>query len=316
MSVRTVTRVLRQDGRVAAATRERVNTAAQQLAYRPSVIARSLRTRRTNIIGLITHDLFPDVLARKVLAVEAQAVRNAHRLLLGVSNRDVQQEHQYLADFLQLCDGIVLFLNWGVGLHPESRRILLNSGKPHVLVDTERDVENGISIDRGAAVRQALLQFHGHYQHLAYLGYGFPARLDERLRAFSHTSRELGRDAMTHVMVAAGDDHYYAGAQAAAAIAALRPCLVQCSNDRTAAGLLGRLVDDGIRVPDEVGVVGFDDDDFSRYARVPLSTVRQPVDEIGRAVVDLLEAQLKDTLAPRHVTLSASLIARSSTPPR
>jgi len=295
VSTATVSRALRGRVGVDPATRKRVEVAALELRYRPSRVARSLKLRATQTIGLIVTDIENPYFPQIVRAVEDAARERDYSVILADGRHDPDREIQALEVLAERqVDGLLIASSALTDRHHswiDERPcpvVIINSGSPGP------DVPAVLS-DNGAGGRlgvQHVLGF-GH-RHIAYLGAEPSGNIavEERLAGTSAALAEHGL-ASGGFTIVYGDGGVESGALAARRALEQQPgtTALVCYNDLTAVGALRGVRSAGLRVPLDVSVVGFDDIELAPYVDPPLTTVRQVTDEMGRrAVATLLDA--------------------------
>ncbi len=314
VSSRTVTRVLQGGHKVAPDTKRRVDKALKDLNYSPDLIAQALKTSKTMIIGVIVQDLAAEVLVKKLLAVERKASGNGYRTILGITERDFARERKYINDYSRMCDGIFLFVDWPDGASSENLRILRANGTPNVVIDGPPDAQNCVCIDRGVGIREALQESHGSYSNYIYLTDTAPTPRDQRCKAFMSFLESVGKGGQGERLVGEGPP-FELGYQSAEHVAEIGHVLVCCQSDRMAMGLLKRLTELGVDVPRDVGIVGFDNDSYSRFTSTALSTILQPVDEVGEEAFDLLMRQIQGDDPGESRVVRTAFVKRDTTLP-
>jgi LacI family transcriptional regulator len=309
VSPTTVSRVLGGSTKVAAETRVRVHAVMDELGYRPSAVARSLRRRTTDVLGLVITDITNPFYPEVVRGAEDEAAAAGRSVLLCNSAEDPVREVRYL-DALedQRIDALIVA---STGMWVRHRQRLLDFPRPVVLLHQASDVPTVSSVanDDASGGRMAA-------EHLLDRGYGRLVYVGGPVDA-PHTS-----DRYRAVVAAVGaevphlpsDGHAAEGHAAMQRLATSRrpPFGVVAHNDLTAIGVLSAAADLGWHVPDEIGVVGFDDLEFAQYVQPALTTVRQDKYGMGaesvRVAIDLLTSGV-----PRQVVVPASLVVRCTT---
>lgn len=279
VSTATVSRALRGLATVEPATRQRVEDAARRLRYRPSGVARSLRTRVTHTIGLIVTDIENPFFPQFVSAIEDAARERGYSVLLADGRRVPEREVESLEVLaLRQVDGVIISSTDLTTRHHARIRdlpcpvVIANSvstvaAVPAFLSDNEQ----------GGALAVEHLVSLGHAR-FAYVVAGDPptAAVRERIDGARAALERLGlrADALRVVAGSDGVDGGHAGA-----IAAMRtmhrPTALVCCNDVTAIGALRGLRSLGVEVPAPVSVIGFDDIELAAHANPPLTTIRQ-----------------------------------------
>ncbi|MEV0731551.1 LacI family DNA-binding transcriptional regulator [Polymorphospora sp. NPDC050346] len=293
VSHQTVSRVLNEHPHVRAETRERVLRAVEQLNYRPNPLARGLAGRRPRTLGVVSFDTLLYGPAATLLGIE----RAARAAGYGVNIVTLEQlDHAGVVTALdvlaeQSVAGVVVIapqVAAAAALHSLPR------GVPAVAVESAVGSEiQAISVDQVAgarlAVRHLLDLGHETVWHVGGPGDWLEAR--DRADGWRSALEEAGRPVPP---VVAGDWSARSGYRAARLVDGTGATAVFCANDQTALGLLRGLHERGVRVPEDVSVVGFDDIPEAEYMFPPLTTVRQDFDEVGRrclaALLDLIEA--------------------------
>ena len=316
VSTATVSRVLAGVGRARPETQARVLEAARELGYRPSEVARSLKRRSTQTLGLIITDIENPYFPQLVRSVEDAARAAGYSVLLCNASDDPEREASYL-DLLveRRVDGLVIAASSLGARHgdwltaPPIPVVLVNTAAP------EADVPSIMSDNEGGAsmVTRHLIDL-GH-QRFGYL-MPPPRNVDapERLAGVRKALRDAGipSDAL---QVARGEALVWGGEVAAGQLLDRAPETTAfiAYNDLMAIGALRALRRRGRRVPAEASVTGFDDVALAAYVDPPLTTIAQRTEEMGRWAVARLVGE--DPLGPSSVRLPVDLQARESTGP-
>lgn len=321
VSTATVSRVLSGAAAARPATRERVLAAAHELSYRPSGVARALKRRQTRTIGLLITDIENPFFPQIVRAAEDEARARGLGLLLCNAADDPGRELAYLDLLLdRRIDGLIVASARAIRRHA---RRLVGVAMPVVLVNAATRVAGlpGITAAHrrgaGLATRHVLELGHVRIGHVtAPADRAAAARL--RRAGVDDALRAAGMDP-SGLLVEEGDERIAGGIRATTSLLALRhrPTAIVCYNDLTAIGTLQAARAAGLRVPEDVSVVGFDDIELAAWTDPGMTTVRQPTDEMARWAVarlaDVLDGQHPDGAA--RVTLAPSLVVRGSTGP-
>jgi LacI family transcriptional regulator len=316
VSTATVSRVLSGSVPARPETRERVLAAARELAYRPSGVARALKRRETRTLGLLVTDLGNPFYPEVVRSIEEAAHERGYGLVLCNAADDPARELAYLDLLIERrVDGIIIASSRATRRHAS---VLASNPIPVVLLNSGA-VGSGLpTIDtahrRGArlAAEHVLALGHRRLGHIS--GPPSNAASGLRLRGLRDAMRASGL-ADDELRVAAGNGHVDGGAAAADLVRDGATAIV-CYNDLTAIGALRTLRTAGLRLPDEVSVVGFDDIEMAAWTDPPLTTVRQPIGDMGRLSVGWLADALsraEPMLEPRVQHLAPNLVLRQST---
>jgi DNA-binding LacI/PurR family transcriptional regulator len=322
VSHQTVSRVINDHPSVNAGTRERVKLAIVQLGYRRNTAARTLVTRQSRIFGVISVDTAHFGPASTIFAV-AEAARTGGYFLNFVSLREVDRAHmatalEHLMD--AGVDGIVVIapVNAAVdslrGLHPDLPVV--------VVAASELESLTSVAVDQVAGARLAtrhLLDL-GHRTVLHVSGPDDWVDATARVKGWRSELAEAGRIAYDLIPGDwSADSGYQAGNVLLSRIRAGEQDItaVFVANDQMSLGLIRALHEGGIRVPDDVSIVGFDDIPESGHFLPPLTTVKQDFSAIGRRCVSMLIDRLNHRQTERPLPIQPTLIVRSSTgPPR
>lgn len=323
VSTATVSRVLSGVGGARPVTRERVLAAARELDYRPSGVARALKLRTTRTIGLLVTDIGNPFFPQIVRAVEDEAHRRGYGLVLCNAGDDPDRELASL-DLLvdRRVDGLIVASARATRRH--SGR-LASVPMPVVLVNADAPAAGLPAI--GTAHRHGARAAAEHLLALGHRRLGHVTAPHDR--AAAATARRLGvTDAMraagldpASLALVEGDEHVAGGTRAMTELLDRPepPTGVVCYNDLTAIGALRAVELAGLRVPEDLSVVGFDDIEMAAWTHPPLTTVRQRTEEQARWAVDRLAAAiLGDESIPAAKRLEPTLVVRASTgpPPR
>lgn len=323
----TVSRVINGSSRVSATARAAVQAAVAELGYVPNRAARSLVTRRTDSVALVVSESEERVFAepffaRIVRGISAELMDTPLQLWLAMVQSPAERERitSHLTD--QHVDGVML-----LSLHDADPlpQLLATRGLPTVIggrpATAGSQAEAGVDVvdvDNVGGARLAV-------SHLRQIGRSRLATVAGPQDMGAGVARLQGfRDGVTEIdgephRVAIGDFSEASGAAAMAQLLAAHPDLdgVFVASDLMAAGALRALVEAGRRVPDDVAVVGYEDSPVAQRTEPPLTTVHQPVEDMGRRMARLLADRILDTddaIAPTSpVLLTTHLVRRAST---
>jgi len=324
VSPSTVSRVLSQPEVVSAKTRTRVLRAVDVLGYTPNSTAKNLRTARTGKLLVTVPDISNPFFSLILQGIEDAAQREEYAVLLGDTQHDERREQRYaLMLKSKEADGLI-FLGHRL---PEAAQALVRTAAPRcapVVNGCEFNPRLGVPsvhIDnaRAAADATSLLYDLGHRRIGIVTGPLVSPLSCDRLRGASTVARNRGGGGDEFVVVG-GDFTVESGGEAADRLlnAEVRPTAIFCFNDEMAMGVLDYARQMGLDVPRDLSIVGFDDIRFARYTHPPLTTIAQPMRELGEGTVKLLLSILaNDTATPESVTLPHRLVVRGTTaPPR
>ena len=320
VSVATVSRVLNGSPKVASGTRRRVLRLMDQMAYAPNNLARNLRARGLRVFGLVISDIRNPFFTEVERGVEDAARASGLSVLLTNTDEQPEREAESLRMLLAERVAGVILVSTG-GTRDESVQALLRLGIPLVALD--RPLPN-VQVDTvqtdntlGVCLLVEHLLGHGHTRLAIISGPHSVGSAAQRARAFADALERLGLERR-----AAWDiegDFREAGGHAAATRlldAADRPAAVLVANNRMMLGALRAAQDLGLRIPDDVAIVGFDDPPWASLLAPPLTTVAHATYDLGRTAAELLERRLAAPhRAPATVLLPPTLVVRASCGP-
>lgn len=321
VSVGTVSNVLNRPDTVSAETAERVRYAIERLGYVRNDAARQLRAGRSRSVGLVVRDVRNPFFTDIARGAENAAAAAGLTVLLANSDESSEREAAYIDLFEQQRVLGVLISPIAEDLHRLER--LRDRGTPVVLVDQiSTDPRfSSVAVDDVAGAHLAVTHLAEiGRRRLAFVGgpHSIP-QVADRLKGAQNAAIELADVSLstmpTESLTALAGRA--AGARMLALPVAERPDAVFAANDLVAMGLLQALSMVGdVRVPDDIAIVGYDDIDFARAAVVPLTSIRQPSELIGRTAMQILlsEAANEDASAEaQQVMFQPELVVREST---
>ncbi|MFZ0737705.1 MAG: LacI family DNA-binding transcriptional regulator [Candidatus Acidiferrales bacterium] len=321
VSVITVSKALRNHTDISAATRARVLKKAKELNYRPNLAARALVTGRSNMMGLVVPDIVRPFFAFLARGLAAALRNSGYTLVISSSEDDAEIEKQAIDQLVSRSVDVLLVasIQWSV----ETFRRVEEAGIPYILIDrsfmglasnfvgvndeqvgaiaTEHLIDIGcktIAHISRTRISSAIGRLEGYKKTMARHGFNLGAEY------IFHTDRA---DQPAEVM----------GYQAAHALLALnpRPDGIFCYNDPAAIGAMKAIFDAGLRVPEDVALVGCGNIHYDDYLRVPLTSVDQQSAMIGQRAARLAVSLVgsTSTTKPRSIVLEPKLIMREST---
>jgi DNA-binding LacI/PurR family transcriptional regulator len=319
VSHQTVSRVINGEASIAPATRARVERAIAELGFRPNHVARSLASRKTYTVGVVMGDVaspfFPDV----VRGAEDVLSPLGYSLFLSSSRRDPEVERRNVTHLLERsADGLILGAPRG---RPDELADLgRRAGVPMVFLNREvrgRHVAS-VWVDWPSATEEVVA-------YLAELGHRRIGLVVASRDEAPFASREqwyrpaLARHGLAPApaLIARESISIEGGQRAGRRLLSLRepPTAAICHNDSMAIGLLQACVEHGVRVPHDLSIVGWDDVPYASLVTPPLTTVRVPRHELGRAAAATLLDLMAGRAAGQHPPLPLQLIRRQSCGP-
>jgi LacI family transcriptional regulator len=311
VSTATVSRVLRRSAPVQDETRQRVEHAVDALGFVPSRLGVSLAERRHAANGVVFPDLSGPYFAEVVLGYEEVTSRLGRSVLI-LSTREQADPEATVRELTSRVDGLAVF-DGTVG--EDTVRSIVGGGLPVVLL-ARRDIEGADAVAaenlRSAERLTEHLLGHGH-RRLAFLGDpGNSFDVQERWEGVCAVLQRHGLPAAEPILCSSAE----ASARAAATgllTSPDRPDVIVCGNDERALATLLAAEDLGLRVPEDVAVTGWDDIMAARHARPALTTVRQPMRELGAWAARALDERIRgDRRARLTEQLPTHLIVRAS----
>ncbi len=310
VSIATVSRVLRGTAPVAEATRNRVLDAMAALRFTPSRLGRSLAERQHAANGIVFPDLSGPYFAEVVLGSEEVASEGGRSVLI-LSTHGRQAAREMVLDLAARVDGMVVL---GRTVDDQVITELVRKGLPVVLI--ARDHVEGADLvtaenERSAAALGEHLIGHG-YRRLAFLGDAGSS--SDTLQRWTGLERALrAHGVRPPPPVRCSYDEQGGRAATAELLQGTAPEVLVCANDEIALGAITAAEALGLHVPDDLAVTGWDDVMAARHARPGLTTVAQPMRQLGAWAARRLHERLGgDTSAPRHEVLPTQLVIRAS----
>lgn len=291
VSIATVSRVMNKVSSVDARLAARVIKAAKELNYTPNTQARALVSGRSRLIGLIVSEITNPFFPELIQAFEAAAVERGYEILIGSTNYSSERMTQCVRRMVERkVEGVAVMT---FGMDEDLLQELAGRGIPVVSVGSTRKLESAtsIEIDYRKGIREAV-------QHLAAMGHrdisfitGPPLLRAANLRqtAYVASMAEIGVKVPASYMIEG--DHTMEGGYAAALQLFDRahlPTAVLCSNDMTAIGVLHAVSTRGLRVPEDISIIGFDDIHMAQFTVPPLTSVRMAGTDLATAACNAL----------------------------
>jgi DNA-binding LacI/PurR family transcriptional regulator len=310
-----VSLVMRESPKVSEKRRSRVLAAAELLGYRPNAMARGLASRRTRTIGVLLNDLHNPFFAEIMDGIFETAEDLEYRLLIGTGRRQAAGERRAVDVFLEhRADGLLL-------VSPRLRSVdILTIGRTTPTVVVGRPVResyvDSVTNDDHAGGQLAV-------RYLAELGHTRIAHIDGGRGAGSSARRTGYLRAMSQLglepRVVSAEFTEVAGVSAVERLLASDklPTAIFAANDLVAAGAMDRLEDEGLRIPEDVSIIGYDNTFLAALHHMSLTTIDQPRPELGRLALSTLVERIDGVrTAAVHLQLQPSLVVRSTTAPR
>jgi DNA-binding LacI/PurR family transcriptional regulator len=312
----TVSRALQNSPLVSARTAEKIRQIAHASGYRASAIARGLVTKRTLTIGLVVTTIADPFASEVACGIEEAANDLGYSVFLADSNADPNREQQVVQSFAERrVDGIIVTSSRVGALYLP---LLSEMRVPIVLVNNQHPGEfvHSVMIGNLAGSREAAnhLIALGH-RRIAYLGDQFGYQSDtERFAGYRQALDDAGLPFLSEMAVR-GDGKPEEAMRAMEKLLALAdpPTAVCCYNDMSALGAMRSIHLAGLRVPQDISLVGFDDLFLASYTQPRLTTVRQPMRRMGLLAMENLFKLMSGEDTAIRITVEPELIVREST---
>ena len=309
VSVATVSRVFNDKGSLREATYLRVLAVAERMRYVPHAAARSLSTRQTSTIGVVLPELHGEFFSEVIRGIDVSARSRGLHLIVSGSHSDREEMSAVLRAVRGRVDGLIVM---SPDLDATTLLRDLPDYVPVVVLNALVEGRPSITIDNAGGARAVV-------RHLAALGHRRIAFVSgpenngdaaQRRRGYRAGVRAAGAASESDLEIS-GNFTEDSGYEAAKKIAARssRPTAMFAANDAMAIGALSAFNEAGMRVPDDIALVGFDDIPIARFLSPPLTSVKVPIADLGRRSLDLL---LDSSKTKRSETLKTSLMVRQS----
>jgi DNA-binding LacI/PurR family transcriptional regulator len=306
---------MRESPKVSKHRRRAVLEAAKDLGYQPHIMARSLASRTSNIVGVMVSDLRNPFFADVVEGMDAAAQDAALELILNTGHRSAARERTALESLLSFRPGGIILLS--PVLPAAAIRDAAQQG-PVVLISRSSTIPDVDTVNDDGEIGAALA-----VDHLVSLGHRRIVHLDGG-GAFTSAARRRGyRDTMAghslEPMIVPSEHTDSAGLAAVQRLLNLFshnnfPTALVCSNDFNAVGAMSALEEAGLRVPHDVSIVGYDNTSLAALRHVSLTTIDQPRTQMGRLAIEALTERLRDgRTEPVRRRLQPSLVIRATT---
>jgi len=318
VSIATVSRALNQVSTVDPKLKKRVLKAANEVGYVPNTQARALVSGRSYLLGILISDITNPFFPELIDGFEKKAVELGYEVLIGSADDDFRQIDSCVQRMLQRkVDGVAIMT---FGMEEPLIERLAAKGIPMTFIDEAPSETSAISIkiDYDAGINEAV-------QHLAVLGHRRIAFISgsssihsarERRTSFLRATKSIGLiPAPTHLVES---DHTVEGgirATEGLLSSAERPTAIVCSNDLTALGVMHAAFANGLRIPDDLSLIGFDDISISRHLLPPLTTVHLSRTELASVAIESLRDRIEGRLRPSRQMgpIVTKLVVRQST---
>ena len=311
-----VSLVMRGSDRVSSASRDAVLEAAKKLGYRPNAAARTMVRQRSSVIGVMVSDLHNPFFADVIDGIDMAATDAGYRSILTTGNRVAERERLAVTTLLEMrVDGLILL---SPVVHRECA-IEASRSVPTVVVGRAMRAASVDSVTNDDRVGAGIVVDHlvelGH-RRIAHIDGGDAAGSRPRRTGYTRSMQRHGLEAETRSVRGGFTEEGGSMGMWSLLADGPRPTAVFVANDLAAIGVLGVLDTEGLSVPDDISVVGYDNTAMTASHRLGLTTVDQPRHDMGRMAAGLILAKIDQGRATAsHVVLSPKLVIRESTGP-
>lgn len=321
VSVMTVSKVMRDAPDISKATKARIRKLAEEMGYVPDRMAQSLRSKSTRLLGLVMSAATNPIFARLLAALEDQAYELGYDIVFGYSLNQVEREETIIRRMMaRRVDGLFLYpvyrMSEEATVYDDIRRMKI----PTVILGHNISFSEGFvsvapdDFSASQSLTRHLIEL-GHKRIAFFTGPQFAPWSQERLEGYRHALKEAGLPTDDSLVFTAGAN-IESGAKAALEMIEEKAgaTAVQAVNDLIAIGAGSMFLQQGIRIPQDLSLVGFGNVLTSEHFRVPLTTVRQPKHRLGVAAMECMK-QLLEGKSPDSRRLPAELVVRASSGP-
>lgn len=321
VSVMTVSKVMHDAPDISAATKSRVRALAEQMGYIPDTAAQGLRSRTSRMFGLIIPAMTNPIFARVVMAIEQQAHELGYEILLGHSLNNPDREEKCIRRLLcRRIDGLFIVPVYRQAATAPIYDELLQRAVPTVILGQRAPFcGKFVSVETDDVAASMALTRHlvelGHQRIAFFCGPQFNPWAAERFEGYRRALREARLELDDRLVFNAGST-IEEGATATLEMLneSVRPTAIIAVNDLVAIGAGSVLLNQGVKIPEDISLVGFGNVLTSEYFRVPLTTVRQPKLRLGTAAVESMTRLMRGE-RPVPKRLPAEIVVRASTAP-
>ena len=315
----TVSRALSQDPKVSALvtekTRERIKGLAAELGYTPNLMARGFVTGRTGTLGLLTHQISRETAGTQTEQILRAADQQGYQVLMGLADHRPRtprqdQAHQIRQLIARGLDGLLIRARGDEG-ESERIRTAVRDRVPVVTYHYPTPGLAGVVLDLEAGFVEVTEHLIGlGHERIGFLGWGWDENRPLSAKAEGYL-QAMTRHGLPHQFLPAQGLQAWGGYTPGKDLGRRFTAWV-CRNDYTAIGLCRGLRESGLRVPEDVVVVGHGDLDVAAYMTPALTTLATPYEQIAAAVMELMLEQLQEDGTPRQVILKSRLVVRES----
>lgn len=320
VSEATVSLALNNRAGVSAKTKQKVLEAVEQLGYSPDFFARSLAMQRSHSIGLIVPEIENPYYSKLTQNLDRRFRQKGLHLIIGFSDFSLETEMEVMTRFLNMrVEGIIISPVHLMRTTDSYRTTIGNSPVPILYLASHYDFDCNYvmtQLAEGSFLLTEHLLNQGYEQIIFLSGNKEVLLVSEREKGFHKACQSKGRPVHSDQIVRCSNFNYEEAYQATIHLLAegIRPDAIMTINDVMALGVMRAVRESGLRIPEDIAVAGYDDVIYASIAEVPLTTVRQPLDQlVGMAVDGLTGLMDKELANPLQLLAPPQLVIRRST---
>ncbi|PNH87724.1 LacI family transcriptional regulator [Vibrio diazotrophicus] len=305
VSTTTVSHVINKTRFVAEATQEKVLEAVKELNYAPSAVARSLKCNTTRTIGMLVTQSTNLFFSEVIDGVESYCYRQGYTLILCNTGGIYEKQRDYIRmlaekrvdGILVMCSDLTQELSEMLESHADIPKVIMDWGPEASKAD--KIIDNS---ELGGYLATKYLIDRGHKDIACLSGHLNKLACQERIAGFRRAMVEANLEVNDN-WILEGNFECDTAVLAADKIIAMdkMPTAVFCFNDTMALGLMSRLQQKGVRVPDDISVIGYDNIELAEYFSPPLTTIHQPKRRVGKNAFEILLERIKDKEHERRI---------------
>ncbi len=316
VSKTTVSKVLNnREINVSASTRQKILDLVKQFNYIPNGVARSLTTRKTNTIGIILPDIENPFFAAMAKVIEGMAENKGYNVILCNSYNNEKKEEKYIRLLIsKLIDGVIYASG---GNSEESLNILRSNKIPFVVVDRyvdSIDKYSGVFSKNSEGIEKGVRYLYNlNHRNIAFVAGKSKVKVAKlRNESYTHISKELG--VYNKDLIVESDFSIEGGMKATEELLSIKKKIdaIFYSSDVMALGGMKYLIRNGYNIPTDISILGFDNINIAALFEPELTTVEQPIHEIGRTACELLVNIIEGNCEDKIIELDTNLIERNS----
>ena len=282
LSIRSVRRALQGKSGLSEENRRKVLSIAREKTYTPNIQARNLRLQKNNIVGIVVRDFQRDSIAlRKVNHLNVLLTRNGYCTLFGINNGKRPDLEELLRQWNGMV-GSVIFFSWDNSWNTRELTQLFSA--QFIIVDQKSDCGHSMIIDRGSGIYDAITYLlKSSHRSIARCG-----NIESREHGFNQALQDLNSPEVKHRYFPS-QSNFEDGYQVGEKLLKGKFDAVFFDTDRMAFGFLKYCWEHSVKIPEQIAVVGFDDESFDLFSSPSLSTVAHPVEEMSNAILQLVK---------------------------